>query len=96
MDESLVPVPSDSKSFLELLTLRGLAHDPQRVLAAVYRCALVGIELYLNSGKWVWKVRLELGVASLAYANGWGRVFLDDPQASVRHDASLAHLAGRA
>jgi len=37
MDESLVLVPSDSKSFLGLLAFGGLAHDPQRILAAELR-----------------------------------------------------------
>src|ERR1035437_6671913 len=37
-----------AKRFLPLLAFRGLAHDPQGVLAAVYRLALVHVEPLLN------------------------------------------------
>ena len=72
-----------------LLVLGRFAHDPQRVLTAVYRLALVGIELCLN-------IRiLELSVAPLAYADGRRGLFYD-PQFALLHDCSLAHHAGRA
>jgi len=50
MDESLVLVPSDSKSFLRLLAFGGLAHDPQRILATVQRLAFVRFKLCLYVG----------------------------------------------
>ena len=81
---------------LQLFAFGGFAHDPQRVLAAVYGLALVSIKLYLKGGVRIRKTRLELGIATFAYTDGRGRSFFHDPQASIRHDASLAHLAGRA
>ena len=79
----------------QLLAFRGFAHDPQSVLAAVYGLALVSIKLYLKVGVRIRKTRLELGIAVFADADGRSRSFFHDPQASLRHDASLAHLAGR-
>lgn len=72
-----------------LLAFRGFAHDPQGVLAAIQRLALVGIKLDLNVSI------LELGIASLAHADG-GRGLFHNPQFALRHDSSLAHRAGRA
>jgi hypothetical protein len=73
----------------KLLFFRRLAHDPQSILTAVYRLALVGIELCLNIGI------LELSVAPFAYADGW-MALLYDPQFALLHDCSLAHSVGRA
>lgn len=67
-----------------LLAFRGFAHDPQSVLAAVYRLALVGIELRLNVGI------IELSIASFADA----KARFDDPQFALRHVQSLAHREG--
>jgi len=80
----------------QLLTFGGLAHDPQRVLAAVYQFALVGFVLGCNIGSRIMLAGLELGITAFAHSDnrGWG--FFDDPQSSVCHDQSLAHLAGRA
>jgi len=77
-----------------LLAFRGFAHDPQGVLAAVYRLALVGFILGGNIGQRIMLARFELRIAAFAHTDnrGWG--FFDDPQAPVRHDASLAHLIG--
>lgn len=72
-----------------LLAFRGFSHDPQRILAAVHRLALVGIELCLNIGI------LELSIAPFTHADG-RRALLYDPQFALLHDSSLAHLAGRA
>lgn len=80
----------------QLLTFRGFAHDPQRILAAVHRLALVGFVLRCNIGQRIMLARLELSVAAFAHTDNRGRGFFDDPQSSICHDASLAHLAGRA
>ena len=72
-----------------LLVLGRFAHDPQSVLTAIGELAFVGVKLCLNIAI------LELGVASFATANG-RRGSLYDPQFALRHDCSLAHLAGRA
>jgi len=72
-----------------LFIFRRFAHDPQGVLATVYQFALVGVEFCLNIGIF------ELSVAPLAYADSWRRLF-DDPQFALRHNRSLAHLAGKA
>jgi hypothetical protein len=56
----------------QLLTFRGLAHDPQSVLAAIYRLALVSIELLLNVEVSVFKAASrKLGIAAFAYAKHW-------------------------
>ena len=85
-----------------LLAFRGLTHDPQRVLTAVYRLAFVGIELVANAYQcsiWVCQSLAhyaELSIAALTDAERWGLsgIFYD-PQFALRHDCSLAHLAGR-
>ena len=78
-----------------LLVLDRFAHDPQSVLAAIYRLALVCVKLHLNLGAWRWKVRLELSIAPFAYPDGrWGPLY--DAQLALLHDCSLAHLTGRA
>ena len=69
-----------------LLAFGGFAHDPQGILAAVQRLALVGVELCLNVGI------LELGIAPFADA----KPLFHDPQFALRHDFSLAHREGRA
>ncbi len=79
---------------LKLLAFRGLPHDPQGVLTAVCQLALVSIKLRLNVGVWRRKAGLELGIAPLAYADGWGWGFRYDTQASVRHNRSLSHSDG--
>jgi hypothetical protein len=67
-----------------LLAFGGFAHDPQSVLAAVYRLALVGIELRLNVGI------LELSIAPFADA----KALFHNSQFALRHDFSLAHREG--
>jgi hypothetical protein len=82
----------------QLLVFRRFTHDPDGILAAVYRLALVGIERRLD---FLLRVtlgclaRLELGIATFAYADGWERRFYD-PQFALLHDCSLTHQAGRA
>jgi hypothetical protein len=71
-----------------LFIFGSFAHDSQRILTAVHRLALVGVELCLNIGT------LELSITPFAHANGWGRL-LYDPQFALWHNCSLAHLAGR-
>jgi hypothetical protein len=67
-----------------LLAFRSFAHDPQRVLAAVQRLALVGIERSLNLGG----CAAKLGATTFAY--GKSRVLFHDPQFAPCHDYSLA------
>jgi hypothetical protein len=71
-----------------LFTFRGFAHNPQRILTAVHRLALVSVKLCLNIGIF------ELGIASLAHADGRRGLF-HDPQFALWHGFSLAHSAGR-
>ena len=71
-----------------LLIFRRLAHDPQSVLAAVQRLALVGIELPLDSRLRVSSVGVsgELGIA--AFADSQRRNVSDslyDPKIAFRH-----------
>lgn len=84
--DSMIPDRQD------LLAFGGLAHDPQGVLTAVYQFALVRVKLCLNIVSRRRKAGLELGIAVFAYADGRGRASFYDPQASLLHDASLAHL----
>ena len=78
-----------------LLVFGRFAHDPQGVLATVYRLALVGIKLLSNIKLCIGQAGLELSIAAFTDADG-GRAFLNDPQSALRHDCSLMHLAGRA
>jgi hypothetical protein len=73
----------------KLLAFGGLAHDPQGVLAAVHRLALVGIELRLKIGTF------ELGVAALAHADSRRGLF-HDSEFALEHVQSLTHREGRA
>ena len=72
----------------KLLAFCGLADDPQSVLAAVHRLALVSVELCLNIGVF------ELSIAALTDTDG-RRGLLYDPQLALGHVQSLAHLGGR-
>jgi len=70
----------------------GFAHDPQSILAAVQRLAIVGIELPLNGRLRVAHVRVarELGVA--AFADPEHRKVSNlfyDSQLTLRHENSL-------
>jgi hypothetical protein len=76
-----------------LLAFGCFAHDPQRVLAAVHRLADVITEplanfLYGVAGKTA--IRLELGVAAFAYAEGRIPVISHDTQFALWHEDSLA------
>ena len=81
-----------------LLLVRCFVDDPQCILAAVHRFALVNGERLHYFG-----VRLlprpfigpELLVATLTHTDSWGR-FLYDPQTALGHVQSLAHREGRA
>ncbi len=70
-----------------LLPFRSFAHDPQCVLTAVYRLALVGVELGLNI------LALKLGTTPFADTEG-RRGLLYDPQFALLHDCSLAQGRG--
>ena len=69
-----------------LFVLGRFAHDPQSILGAVYRLALVGIELCLKI------VSLELGIAPFADGES-RRAWFYDSQFAL-HGFSLAHSAG--
>ncbi len=76
-----------------LLVFRGFPHDPQGVLAAVYRLALVVIKLCLNVGFRIQNAGLKLHITAFANAYGGERSLFHDPQFALLHDRSLAHLA---
>ena len=71
-----------------LLVFGRFAHDPEGILAAVYRLAFVGVELCLKVGT------LKLSVAPFADGDG-RRGWFYDSQFALLHGFSLAHLAGR-
>ena len=81
-----------------LLVLGCFAHDPQRILTAVYGVALVGIK---RSADFVLRLILggfagfELSIAAFADADGRG-VSLYESEFALLHDCSLAHRAGMA
>ena len=80
-----------------LFPFSGLAHDPQGVLAAVQRFALVSIKQIYDLKfcmSFYGIVGFELCVAMLTYADGW-RVSLYKSQLALRHDCSLSQLIGR-
>ena len=67
-----------------LLAFGGLTDDPQRVLAAVQRLTIVGVECGLNLG-----VRTaKLGAT--AFANSKSGIPFHDPQFALCHEYSLA------
>jgi len=79
-----------------LFVFGGFSHDPQGVLAAVHRLALVGGErLYYFRIRLLPRafVRLELLIASLTDADSRRGLF-DDPQLAFCHAQSLAHREG--
>jgi hypothetical protein len=83
----------------QLLTFRGFLHDPQCVLATVYRLTFVGIELPLNVRLGISTVRVsgKLCVATLTDSERRNIPnSLYDPKVATGHDSSLAHLAGSA
>jgi len=79
----------------ELFVLGRFADDPQSVLAAVCRLALVGIKLCLNLGVWTCKAGLELSITPFAYADG-REGSLYDTEFTFQHDYILVHQARRA
>jgi hypothetical protein len=86
-----------------LLVFRRFAHDPQGVLAAVYRLACMNVELLLNATCGFGEVAKsmsvcgELCIASFTDAENWN-IFcpLYDSEFAVGHSRSLAHPGGRA
>ena len=81
-----------------LLIFRGLAHNAKGVLAAVHRFTDMISELLTNflygvAGKMA--IRLELGIAAFAYAEGRISVISHDTQFALWHSSSLAHREGR-
>jgi len=82
---------------MRLLSLGRFADDPQRVLAAIHRLALVGVELALDGRLCISTVRVsgELCVTSLADSksrNVSGSLY--DPKIAFSHVQSLAHREG--
>jgi len=69
-----------------LFVLGRFAHDPQSILAAIYRLALVSVKLCLKIGT------LKLSIAP--FADRKARFY--SSQFALRHDCSLAHMARRA
>ncbi len=69
-----------------LLAFRSFAHDPKRVLAAVYRFADVTLEGGLNCFP---RIRLELGIAAFTDSDHHGSRFYDS-QFALGHEHSLA------
>ena len=72
-----------AKRFLPLLAFRGLAHDPQSVLAAVYRLALVHVEPLLNILPGRFDRHQPAGKLHVA-------VFTDAKQGMVTHDPKFS------
>jgi len=68
----------------QLFAFRGLADDPQRVLAAVYRLSFVGIERSLNLGVCAAKL------GATPFADGKGGILFHNPQFALCHEYSLA------
>lgn len=67
-----------------LLAFGSFAHDPQRVLAAIQRLAIVGIECGPNLG--VRSIKLR----TATFADAKGGILFHDPQFAFRHEYSLA------
>ena len=83
----------------QLLAFCGFAHDPQGVLAAIHRVALVASERLYDFRIRIfphWLTRFELTVAAFANADGGGWYFPYDPQLALFHDRSLSHREGTA
>src|SRR6267143_1271465 len=75
-----------------LFILGRFPHDPQSILATVYRLAFMGIKRGFNES---FGVGLKLQIATLTYAS-YRRSFFHDSQLALRHTPSLAHLTIRA
>ena len=77
-----------------LLAFRGFSDDPQRVLAAVHRATLMGIELPLNGGLRIPHagVSCELRITAFADSEHWSvpNTF-HDPKTALWHTESVAH-----
>ena len=82
-----------------LLVFGRLAHDPQGVLAAVYRLAFMAGKGFADLPFRSICVRLsglKLLIACFTNANHRGRGALYNSEFPLLHDCSLAHLARRA
>jgi hypothetical protein len=81
----------------QLFAFRGLAHDPQSVLAAVYELALVSIKLLLNAGISIFKAfSRKLDIAAFADTQHWNAIgaFSYSESASGHDSHCLAHSSG--
>jgi hypothetical protein len=77
-----------------LLVLGCFAHDSQRILAAVYRLALVGVKLLCDVDNLRLRtVGFELSITPFTDADGRGWRCPYHSQVSVRHNRSLTHSA---
>jgi hypothetical protein len=73
----------------QLLAFRGLAHDPQGILTAIYQFALVHTKLERNVGVSIRQAGLKLSIAPFTYASS-RRALLHNPQFALCHEDSLA------
>jgi hypothetical protein len=82
-----------------LLVFGCFSHDPQSILAAVYRLAFMAGKGFADLPFRSLCVRLsglKLLIAGFTDANHRGRGALYNPEFPLLHDCSLAYLAGRA
>jgi len=68
-----------------LLIFGRFAHDPQRILTAIYRFAFMRVELGLNISAF------ELSIATFAHANHGSGLF-HNSQLAFQHTPILTHL----
>lgn len=83
----------------ELLVFGCLAHDPESILAAVYRLAFMAGKGFADlpfRSVCVPLLGLKLLIAGFTDANHRGGGSLYHPEFPLLHDCSLAHLVGRA
>ena len=77
-----------------LLLFGSFAHDPQRILAAINRLTLVGIELLLDGRLGIPHVGVSRKLGVTAFADSEHRDVpnsLHDPKNALWHAESLAH-----
>jgi hypothetical protein len=76
----------------KLFLIRGFAHDPQRILAAVDQFALVSVKLLLDGGLGIPHVRVSRELGVTVFADSEHRNVpnsFDDPKIALRHETSF-------